>query len=558
MSNRTTKQLVSFFLLALFLQKVSLGQNRDTILNMVISKPYFYNLAKTADNKIYVGSSDGIMQIDGIKVSQYDMAKGYVMLSEKGIPTIDTTGIRYYKERKFLHLLPFPEMNRDEYHSNAGDYFYICSGGRIYIFDIVPYEYSYPNHSIRTISKDFVGTYSGIYFKEKKLDNPIANFTDGYIRQYGDKAFICNYELSILKNDASLTDSVVWGANYFRYQNEHNPFTNDIFPSPDKQHYFLATQNKLLLVDTGFTRDSVLFEHNKKDAPIELITQCPTSLMFTVNEELYGYTYGSGKIDSFIKLKEPIQGGEYFENQVYLITSRAFYRINSGQKLEKLVHLEKAHSLLMISGSEFIISTDLGLYLFNVASRSLSIIIKGVEFNKKALYKNDNFIYAGSVNGLYKIRIIDIPAIIEMNKSNLQLANKSKEKTIIIVMSAFFLLVLVFSIALFRRKLNAAKETIEILRKPAEPVEPEEPVTKEKMEEFIKNNISTVSIKMLMNEFKMNAPQLYIILNPDKPGALIQKIRLEQFKKMKTEGKTNREISEVIGLSVSYLKKMKI
>lgn len=530
------------------------GQNRDTVLNMVISKPYFYNLAKTADDKIYAGTSEGIMEIDGIEIRQYDVAKGYVMLSEKEIPAIDTSGIRYYKERKFLHLLPYPEIDRDEYHASAGNYFYICSGGRIYIFDIVPYEYSYPNHSIRTISKDFVGTYSGIYFKGKKQKHPIPNFTDGFIRQWGDQAFICNYELTILKHLSSIADSVISLPNYFQYKKEHNPFTNDIFPSPDKQHYILATQNKLLLVDTGFTRDTVLFEHNKNDAPIDLITQCPTSLFFTANEDLYAYDYSSGKIKSVFKLNEPIRGGVYFENQLYILTSRAFYRINSGQKLEKLVQLEKAHTVLMISGSEFIISTDVGLYIFNVASRSLSIIIKGVEFNRMALYTNDDFIYAGSVNGLYKIRINDIQSIIEMNKSSVQLATRLKEKAIIIVLTSFFILLLVLLMIIFSRKLKVAKKTIEQLK---EPLEPAEPVTKEKIESFIVDNISKVSIKMLMDEFKINAPQLYVIFKPNKPGAIIQKIRLEYYKKMKSEGKTNREISEVIGLSVSYLKKLK-
>jgi hypothetical protein len=550
------KAPVSLFLLLLCLFTETQGQNKDTILNMVISKPYFYNLVKTADDKIYAGSSDGIMEIEGIEVRQYDNKKGYITFNRNGNPVIDTSGIRYYKEKKFLHLLPYPEMERDEYHASLGDYFYICSGGRIYIFDIVPYEYSYPNHSIRSISKDFVGTYSGIYFRGKKLGNRAPDFTDGYIRQYGNKAFICNYELSIFKNDTSLFSNIIKGTNYFSYHNkENNPFTNDIFPSPDKQHYFLATQHKLLLIDTSFTKDSVLFEHYKKDAPIGLITECPTSLMFTANEELFSYSYSSGQIEPILKLRQPILDGIYIENQLYLLTAQAFYRLNSGQHLEKLVSLEKAHSVISSGGSEFVISSDLGLYLFNVASRSLSIIIKGVEFNRKALYKNDGYIYAGSVNGLYKIRIDDIPSIIEINKSNLQIAKRSKEKTIIILLSSLLVLLVVLFVIAYRRKLKMANQTIEKLNEPTEPVEC---VTKEKIEAFIISNISKVSIKMLMNEFKMNAPQVYVILKPNKPGAFIQSIRLEHYKKMKSEGKTNREISEVIGLSVSYLKKLKI
>jgi AraC-like DNA-binding protein len=65
------------------------------------------------------------------------------------------------------------------------------------------------------------------------------------------------------------------------------------------------------------------------------------------------------------------------------------------------------------------------------------------------------------------------------------------------------------------------------------------------------------SIKTILDEFNLNAPQLYTLLSPDKPGAIIQNLRMEMVKKMRMEGKPASEISEASGFSISYLKKLR-
>ena len=137
--------------------------NKDTVLNMVLSKPFFYNVVKTPDGKVFVGTSEGIFRLEGTKMVHFVSQKGYAFVDKNGAISINQEGIKNYKESKYLYLLPYPNQTRDEYHAGTNDNFYICSGGRIYIFDIVPYKYSYANHSIRSISENLVGTYSGIY-----------------------------------------------------------------------------------------------------------------------------------------------------------------------------------------------------------------------------------------------------------------------------------------------------------------------------------------------------------------------------------------------------------
>lgn len=49
---------------------------------------------------------------------------------------------------------------------------------------------------------------------------------------------------------------------------------------------------------------------------------------------------------------------------------------------------------------------------------------------------------------------------------------------------------------------------------------------------------------------------VYSLLSPNKPGDLIQQLRYEKVKALRQEGKTAKEISEVTGLSDSYIRKI--
>ena len=198
-----------------------------------------------------------------------------------------------------------------------------------------------------------------------------------------------------------------------------------------------------------------------------------------------------------------------------------------------------------------IISSDNGLHHFNVTSRTLSTVIKGVEFNRQALYKEGEIIYAGSVNGLYKISVKDLPVLIEQNMAEIRHSSfDDKMKNVLFFISLFFIGFIVVLVS-FRSKLTKAKKIIETLQNPPQAT------TKEKIEQYISANLSTVSIKTLTEHFNTNGPALYEILKPDRPGSLIQQLRLKVVKRMRQDGNSLNEISETSGFSVSYIKKLK-
>jgi hypothetical protein len=157
-------------------------------LNAVISHPFYYNIIKDREGVIYSGSAAGVQRWEGGNSSFINDEKGYVELGENGKPLIRLGGIKKHENFKFNHLLPFPDELRTEFYANTAQNLYIVTGGRLYIYDILPYSITYRNHSIRTISDNYIGTYSGIYYKGKKLKYP--PYTEGYIREIGDTAYV--------------------------------------------------------------------------------------------------------------------------------------------------------------------------------------------------------------------------------------------------------------------------------------------------------------------------------------------------------------------------------
>jgi hypothetical protein len=97
---------------------------------------------------------------------------------------------------------------RDEFHKRTDGFFYITAGDIVHVFVIRPYGLLYRNHGVRTISQNFVGTYSGIFYKGKKLRNPAPMFAGVYIREINGIAFFCYSTLFVseMQNGDSLSN----------------------------------------------------------------------------------------------------------------------------------------------------------------------------------------------------------------------------------------------------------------------------------------------------------------------------------------------------------------
>lgn len=213
---------------------------------MVLSKPYFYNIVQNGNGHIFAGTSNGVFQLKSDKLFLFNNKTGYVKINKDGNPEIDSSGVSSYSSHKYLHLLPYPSEKRIEYHTGNEQQFYIVSGGRLHIFDILPYSITLRNQSIRSISKNFIGGYSGVYYKGNKMDYP--TYTDGYIREIGDTAFICYGGLFMMSPKQK--KNFLIEPPYSAYIDSVDVgYMDDIFYDKKHQKYFLATKSGVYVTD---------------------------------------------------------------------------------------------------------------------------------------------------------------------------------------------------------------------------------------------------------------------------------------------------------------------
>jgi hypothetical protein len=522
------------------------SQISDTILNMVISKPYFYNVVKSKEGEIFTGTSEGVYQWDGTHSKKTHTLKGYITIDKEGKPVINPEGIKNYRERVYSHLLPYQFKTQDEYHASTDKQLYIVSGGRMYIFDIVPYQISYPGHSIRTISQEVTGTYSGIYYHGIRMDSSAPSYCDGYARKIGTYNFLCFGGLYIISPDPTKN----CGASGTYLNNPRfSEIINDIMQSKFDKQYYVSGDESLFRLSDDLQRIDNIYSGGKSSTGVTLVAEIYNEIYFT-DEKLYlRYSPVKQTIDTVARLPEAIVCGFATKRHSYLLSKTGLYMPSTGNNYEKVVDLEKAHSMVPISDSEIVISTDNGLFHVNIVSKTLQALILGVEFNRRALYIENKILQAGSINGLYTIRVQDINALINSNK--VQLSDEKLPPWVKVSLIAVILFIILMSILLSKviKKLRKVSEDYAELSADL--------LTRKKIEDYIRSNLAIASLKTIAEYFNTNNSRVYSLLEPDKPGSIIQQLRFEKIQEMAKADATLGEMAEITGLSESYIKKVK-
>jgi hypothetical protein len=534
--------LITFFVSTQFCY----GQHdRDTVLNTVLSHPYFYNVIQAADGSIYTGTQEGIFKWTGTNYETISNASGYIGLSDKGKPLVITDGIANYESKRYSYLLPYPNEIRDEFHAGDHSYFYLVSGGRLHVYDILPYSILYRNQSVRTITPNYVGTYSGIYYKNQRLSFP--EFTDGYIREFGDTAFICfNGLVRITKSDTAIffnatnVSTLIGGEDIGRVA--------DILYMPSEKRYYLASNKGLYVCDARFEKAELVYPNSAK-SPAVFISSKFDIVHFAFANLVLRYSQSSNKVDTMATLKDPILDGITVGRVFYLLTQNNLFSLLTNGDVEEITDFKEAHTLLSLSDKELLIASNYGLFHYNIETRKKDIVINAVEFNRRALFRSAQHVYAGSISGLY---VLDYQKINELIKRNLFTSGKnSVDQKWIYLLVILLLLVALISVVLMRTRRSLKTVTNELREKIGE----EESWDRSSVEAFIRENLTTVSIKSIIKHFNTNTKHLYKVLYPDKPGTIIQHLRQEIVAQMRSEGANAKKIAVATGLSESYVKK---
>jgi outer membrane protein assembly factor BamB len=508
---------------------------------------YFYNTI-VVDNKLFFGTSNGVQYYD-------NKTKTLKLINSNIVGAIDHYNGEFINiptpiDNLYSHLLP---TNYSKSKSNSlvyrSDIYVICRGV-LFVFNLKSYNFK-PFPSVRAISKNYIGAYGGIYslVNNEKLEFP--TYTNSFIREFDGVTFINWDGLSIIDKNrqrnfyASSGDGIEIKGSVIGMANDIEKIGNNSFLLFTSEGIYLFNDKTLNIkqVLSASKYGTLNFIRSEKDIN-------GASRVFLHNDKtIFQYLTKTNEIINITSINEQIV--DVFSDAAsayYIITGKDVRKIHLTEKKENYILFDNIilPNNIGIFKNFVFVSSDLGLHLFDLKTKTGKELIIKEEFNKNAFFIDNNKLYLGSINGLYELdnstltylfneqAIVQIEENIIIRKENLLIYGL----LIILLGAAGFLL--------FRQKIKKINEKREKYKG----------INQAQINEYIVSNISSVSINSICNHFELPVNKLYNLLGKKKPGDLIREERLKIVKQMKIENKSIKEIAQATGFSTSYLKKL--
>ena len=521
--------------------------NNSYTIDKIYDDKIFYNFV-IYDQTLYVSSNNGIYKFDYPNNNQLILFDNEV----KGPINTDFSKNNNYTVKfinKDFNISPKVVLDGITDYAYFGNNLFIIRRGVLTSFKTLPYIYK-PYESVRSITDNTIGTYNGIFVNNSKLKK--LKYTDGQIREFSNVTFVCyNGLLSIEDNIETI---IYRNINSKRTRNQYGKI-NDI--------YLIDYPNFLAISDNGlynfnyenYKFDLIYSSVSKKKPIIPLKEKTDNNLVnnvfpFIENDkyvkiDLKSLDISKVDLDLNYKITDIIEcdldvGVLYAISQNNnLLKLKRNSSLNSLELIEKIPINLTAHTisnykdLIFLSGNN-----GLSIYDKNKMKMFEGYIID--EFNRNAVYKSNNQITFGSLNGIYEFS--DLNFLIK----NLVFPDFEIKKTYnypAIIMTNLLLVIFLISLINYNRSKknkNISNEKMVI-----------------KIKGFINKNLNNVTLKMLEDEFGLVYHEINSLDVKFRPGAYIKVMREITAQKMFWNKKTISEISKKTGYSESYLIKNK-
>jgi len=536
-------------LLIIFVQSTSLFNSRSEFELIKVTSSYgknrvvFYNIIKTEYDEVFIGSSIGVLKWTPENLTLKDKS----VLGNMKISSKKRNGYYYDNalideintSNKFNYLLPAEYSNHEIPFASLDNYLLLVVNGKLYLFNKLNYIKSLKGKSIRSISKNYVGTYTGIY-KNNKLQVDLPNYTNSHIREFGNEVIV-NYDGISIKDSIKVTEhrGVIGNFEYdgidlgyaldvFKFKNIYILFTTKgiwrtTFKNKPTKIVEFEEVNRMDIENTPKFIDFI--ESNDKEPPRILFYAEKSLELLNLNN------FETTKIKTILNGAKDIKRRN---NSTYWIDKENLNTLDTNNQIISLLsNTYDFHTLYPINNNLIVLTSDLGLFKFNIQSKELTKVLDN-EFNRLALYQKNDTLYIGGVDGLIKYSNKDIIAFkpIKFNSSI-----DSLYVTIAVLSSIIVILIILY----FNKK------TVKI--------EQNTPSIEDQINDYITNNLSSVSVVAIQKEFNISYRQLSNIYKPFGPGKKIQQLRTEKTLKMIAAGDNLNLISNTTGYSIGYIKK---
>lgn len=460
----------------------------------------------------------------------YDNAiDSYVMMNTKYIPAdkgLDCS--------RFERLLP-GICNKNASMVKVQDLLYFAVNGKILQYRInEDYKVIHRNKSIRHIYLEngnrVISTYSGIYIdsvSNQFSKSPVGDsnmYSNGEFTKIGDRYFLCQDNLLEYNPVQSKFETILKTENGPRLR-KIIEYKSNLYVMYDTALGILnlndKTQNRLLRNDI-FT-DIIEFED-------KLLACSKTGNIYEIKAENDIKTYAFDKSFNDLCVRN---------NSLFVSTDNGIFELDDSAKLiNYIADIEAIQSLFI--DDIVVFTNNSGLYIGEKGY--YTNIVSDIEFNKLALNIDANYLYAGSVNGLYIIKRSRLNEVILPNlKPNDVIRRNNWNLIYVIIFALCLFLILVF---FFKRKSSLNKYFIR------------EKITSNMIRDLIYEKPQIKSVGHLCDFLNISSVQLNRDLKRENIKALklIKSIKREIAIEMFENGKSLEEISKRVGYSVRYVR----
>jgi len=402
--------------------------------------------------------------------------------------------------------------------------------GRLEIFHDNIFNITHADKSIKSYSPLYIGTFSGIVYKNKILEE--AFYCANQIRTFRDTTYACVDGLYVYYGD-SLIDLYNGDViSEFVYHGYNFGFIQDIL---------VTNQNWFVLTSYGVLK--------KKKKTHEIDTLLSTSFQphncsrFT--DDFYGWHSNFWfRVDTVFNTLEFLDtlgsAIRHVNEQKTLFThEKGVCQNNYYRGRNNLIDgdFHAAHQFESIH----ILSSNSGLILFNTKDNTLDTVIQ-TEFNANSFSISGDTVILGSTNGLWKLNLNKLSELTELTENYSKRSEPWFSIMTAILCTGFYLILGLIFYTRLRQK------------QPFQSMYSSENIDIEEISNFIANNVTTVTINSIMTNFRISQNSLYKICEPLTPGELIRLKRIELVNQHKGN-KSIKELSEISGFSMTYLKR---
>ena len=509
---------------------------------------YFYN-GVTIENKVYFGSSSGIVEYkDGEIYSINQKIKGPIKIIRGALQKGDDNRFFEYND-DYKNLIPENIRSSSLTSLTTDKRLYLFSKGAVYVFDkSKSFTHTYP--SVRSISKNYVGTYGGIFDRNKKrLDYP--DYTDGKIKDFGELSFICWHGLTVLKNNEIIKDYLDPNYSGVQISGQNLGSARDIEKIKDDEYILFTDKGVYLINIEQDTVEKILENGLVSGLSYTEISDVKgmISVFFHNDKKIYKYIPTSGNLETVFSSESKIISSIGISSVNFFVLDQGLKFVEiSKNKINQIKDTINLSNDITRYQNQIFITKNSGLDIYNPVSDLYVENIIVDEFNSKANFVNKDTLYLGSTSGLYKLTRDNIYELYfnklnQKEKIKTQEYEYSKLEIILIIL----LLILIVYVIVGTIKFYSIKSVV------ATP-EPKNIYTE--IEAFIEENLTNVSIKMICRKFNLSTLELYKLNPKIKPGELIRTKRVNKVRELRKKKISEQIISKKTGFSLSYLKKI--